>query len=265
MRLFLIYGSISLLLLLSYNAFFPSDSVDNHEIIVGAKLGSSASSDDSDDGAIVGAKSGNSDFYVLATFWLPEFCISNEEQDVRLNECDGLSAKRNNNSFILHGLWPNYIAKDTSYPVECIDSPGCNGKGICDFDSTNLTPKHLSNLKYIMYVAYSYIIDHEWTKHGTCSGLTQDQYFALAFKIFSKAPLSDVIENNIGSYVSYEQLIDGYGGKDMVWFGCNEYKDKQYLISINTFWSKDGKRISNMQNGNTCSKDDPIYIRSLSS
>jgi ribonuclease T2 len=59
----------------------------------------------------------------------------------------------------MHGLWPQY--EGTGWPQDCsterID-PGAVNKMISIMPSASL-------------------IQHEWTKHGTCSGLTSAEYF----------------------------------------------------------------------------------------
>lgn len=95
------------------------------------------------------------DFYLLNLSWSPEFCSSHPAAA----ECASHPA------FVLHGLWPQN--NDATYPHNCSTAPG---------------PAHPSQFSDI-YPDQS-LLEHEWTTHGTCSGLPPDDYFALARKAF---------------------------------------------------------------------------------
>jgi ribonuclease T2 len=95
------------------------------------------------------------DFYLLTLSWTPEFCHTHQSNP----ECSG------HHGFMVHGLWPQN--KDGSWPQDCQTSqPG---------------PSDTSPVADIMP---SDIIDHEWQKHGTCSGLSGDDYFKLIRSVF---------------------------------------------------------------------------------
>jgi len=85
------------------------------------------------------------DYYVLSLSWSPTFCLTHQ-QDA---QCTGKGY-----GFVLHGLWPQY-AKG-GWPQFC--SPGVRltaaerDKGLTLFPTRKL-------------------LEHEWAKHGTCSGL----------------------------------------------------------------------------------------------
>jgi len=105
-------------------------------------------------GRDVGARPpGRFDYYVLSLSWVPGFCATHRRH---VEECaSGLG-------FALHGLWPQLNGGD--YPTAC--------------GGTTLTPSE--TLRYQGLYAAPSLIEHEWPKHGTCSGLSPETYFALS-------------------------------------------------------------------------------------
>ena len=101
------------------------------------------------------AAPGAFDFYLLTLSWSPELCATHSAAA----EC-ALHA-----GFVLHGLWPQNT--DASYPEHCSDAPG---------------PSNPSQYSDIFPDAG--LLQHEWTTHGTCSGLAPDAYFQLARRAF---------------------------------------------------------------------------------
>jgi len=91
------------------------------------------------------------DYYLLNLSWSPEFCYSHPNAA----ECAAHA------TFVLHGLWPqNY---DGTYPENCSKAPG---------------PADASAYKDI-YPDQD-LLEHEWSTHGTCSGLRADDFLATA-------------------------------------------------------------------------------------
>ena len=93
---------------------------------------------------------GKFDFYLMNLSWSPEFCSIQGTSP----EC---AAKP---GFILHGLWAQN--NDGSYPVFCSEEHGPAKPS----DNLDLTPD-LS------------LLDHEWAKHGTCSAVGPQRFFAM--------------------------------------------------------------------------------------
>src|SRR5579863_3019822 len=95
------------------------------------------------------------DFYLLNLSWSPEFCHSHPTAA----ECAAHS------TFVMHGLWPQN--NDGTYPHNCSSAPG------------PADPSQYSDI----YPDPS-LLQHEWTTHGTCSGLSPDDFFSSARKAF---------------------------------------------------------------------------------
>jgi ribonuclease T2 len=98
---------------------------------------------------------GQFDFYLLNLSWSPEFCVSHPSSP----EC------AHHPGFVVHGLWPQN--NDGSYPQHCGDAAG---------------PANPQSDTDIMPTAG--LVEHEWETHGTCSGLSADDYFALMHKAY---------------------------------------------------------------------------------
>jgi ribonuclease T2 len=104
--------------------------------------------------AWAGGVPGDFDFYVLSLSWSPTYCATDDRPDPA--QCG------TPRGFIVHGLWPQY---ETGYPSDCASNmPRRVRQDIVD------------GLAEIMPGAW--LVNHEWQKHGLCSGLNQADYFA---------------------------------------------------------------------------------------
>jgi len=105
---------------------------------------------------------GNAEFsyYMLVLSYAPDFCAqSNGNKDAR--EC---GAGRQV-GFVVHGLWPQ--GETTRGPENC----GPSSPVSQDIISAMLS-----------YIPTESLIQHEWTAHGSCSGLAAEDYFTLIRK-----------------------------------------------------------------------------------
>ncbi len=65
--------------------------------------------------------------------------------------------------------------------------------------------------KTMAFMPSEKLINHEWTKHGTCTGLTGDQYLALADKAYSAINIPVVFQNPAkNSDMSVPQIIAAF-------------------------------------------------------
>lgn len=96
------------------------------------------------------------DYYLLSLSWAPTYCAAHPAD--HSFECKA----GNHTAFVLHSLWPSSNS-DPMKPMSCGPaSPVAAG-----------IVRHMSE-----YFPSKGLIQHEWQKHGTCSGLTASQYFA---------------------------------------------------------------------------------------
>ncbi|MEQ1953214.1 ribonuclease T2 family protein [Mesorhizobium yinganensis] len=94
------------------------------------------------------------DFYVLSLSWSPSYCEA-EGENANRQQC----ASGRPYAFVVHGLWPQF---ERGFPEDC----GGNS------DVDNDTARSLYDL-----MPSAGLIRHQWRKHGTCSGLSQADYF----------------------------------------------------------------------------------------
>ncbi|MCU0227945.1 MAG: ribonuclease T2 [Bryobacterales bacterium] len=111
--------------------------------------------------AVETASTANFDYYVLALSWSPQHCATPAGNRDR-TQCAGPRSY----GFIVHGLWPQF---ERGFPQDCGGSAA---------PSRQL----LSRMMDIM--PSEGLIRHEWRKHGTCSGLSPEDYFAVTRRAF---------------------------------------------------------------------------------
>lgn len=77
--------------------------------------------------------------------------------------------------------------------------------------------------------------DHEWTKHGTCSGLKQVDYFNTTIALIQSYGTPSIVSNNVGKTVSTTDVRNSFGGSTKVSLQCTSGK---YLVGAYTCWSQ---------------------------
>jgi len=110
------------------------------------------------------------DYFVLALSWSPDYCagLSRGSGGSDPQEC----ALGHKLGFVLHGLWPQ---DDPGYPSDCSAEPLPAG---VKAQFPGLYPNDA-------------LYDHEWTKHGTCTGLSPAVYLALAGQLRQAVTIPD--------------------------------------------------------------------------
>lgn len=97
-------------------------------------------------------------FYVLSLSWSPSWCLENDPSG-RSQQC----AAENSHGFIVHGLWPQ---NEQGYPE------------FCRTRESDRVPEALGRTLFDIMPSMG-LIGHEWRKHGSCSGLSQRDYFTV--------------------------------------------------------------------------------------
>jgi ribonuclease T2 len=104
-----------------------------------------------------GDQPGRFDYYVLALSWSPSFCASLNAAQSEPRQC-GVDRPY---AFVVHGLWPQ---NERGYPENCTTSQPRTVDPSLSAAMLSLTPSPK-------------LIQHEWERHGLCTGLPQAKYF----------------------------------------------------------------------------------------
>lgn len=117
-----------------------------------------------------GERAGVFDYWVLSLSWSPTWCAL--EGDARgAEQCDAAR----DTGWILHGLWPQYHRGWPSYCRTAAHPP------------TRAQTAAMADIMGSGGLAW-----HQWKKHGSCSGLAADDYFALSRRAFDAVTRPEV-------------------------------------------------------------------------
>lgn len=109
-----------------------------------------------------GERSGDFDYYVMALSWSPNWCEleGNAKGSPQCNADFG---------WVLHGLWPQF---ETGWPSYC---------------PTPQNPPSRSDTRAMADImGTSGLAWHQWNKHGVCSGLSSNAYYALSRQAYDQ-------------------------------------------------------------------------------
>lgn len=157
----------------------------------------------------------NFGLYVLALSWAPSFCCGHPDKQ----ECADLEHAFAGSHLTLHGLWPNYTdaqaTRGRSYPQFCGAYAHCerDPDASCVPDPSTL-PDEMRTLGPGYVGDHDFLADHEWPKHGSCTGLEPKAYFRAALDAMKALPGSgtpDVLAGAIGRDVAPDELAGAFG------------------------------------------------------
>ncbi len=127
---------------------------------------------------------GRFDYYAVALSWSPSYCATRNDPD----QC-AVGARL---GFVLHGLWPQY---ERGYPESC--------------STEKLTP-HVRK-QYSGLFPSERLAEHEWKKHGTCSGLDPAAYFTLSGKLKNQVAIPRPFQQPATPVrVSYSEFVQAF-------------------------------------------------------
>ncbi|MFZ2101224.1 MAG: ribonuclease [Oricola sp.] len=161
------------------------------------------------------------DFFVLALSWSPSYCASEGEHANR-QQCGA----KERYGFVVHGLWPQFAK---GYPIDCpTERPLSVPRTLAD-TLTDIMPS-------------TGLIRHEWATHGTCSGVSQEDYFTLTRMAFEAIAIPDefAARNTIGA-VDPDNVEDAFRNAnpgmhgDAIAVTC----DRRYLRDVRICMTRD--------------------------
>jgi ribonuclease T2 len=170
--------------------------------------------------SLFGAPAEAEDSYLLALTWQPGFCAA--EAHIASAECK--LAPKDKPRLVLHGLWPDWDVngdgKRNAGDDFCI--PGEDNRNsmlaLDKGDWLKLPPVKLSeasssDLAVAMPGTATGLDRHEWWKHGTCSSLKPDDYFAIAIALMrqvERGSLARLIVDQAGQTVERKKVLDAF-------------------------------------------------------
>jgi ribonuclease T2 len=136
---------------------------------------------------------GKFDYYSMVMSWSPTHCATNSRgpNDTQCNPPRG----RQSYAFVLHGLWPQH---ERGFPESCPTR-----------DRPFVPQPTIDRMMDIM--PSSGLIVHQYRKHGTCSGLSPDNFFELSRKLFNKVKVPARYERpNQAFFVTPRELVNDF-------------------------------------------------------
>jgi ribonuclease T2 len=118
-----------------------------------------------------GERPGAFDYYVLSLSWSPNWCALQGDERAA-DQCD----TRHDFGWVLHGLWPQ---QEKGWPT------------FCRANERAPTPTMTNAMTDIM--GSSGLAWYQWKKHGTCSGLSSDNYYALSRAAYAKVQRPEIL------------------------------------------------------------------------
>src|SRR5579863_10538195 len=131
------------------------------------------------------AAPGQYDYYVFSLSWAPEFCAQPGAASSNPQEC---GSRR---GFVVHGLWPEL--NQGRSPESC--------------QPARPVSKSLVNA-LMSYMPSAGLIQHEWATHGTCTGLTPDDYFTKVLRARSTVQIPVQISSIAGTMTESPAQIE---------------------------------------------------------
>lgn len=184
---------------------------------------------------------GKFDYYKLALSYSPEFCIASEKPNQA--QC--------NMNWIVHGLWPQY---KHGYPESC----DISGSVVDKIDKDAIW----------RFMPSDYLIEHEWEKHGTCSGLARSEYFKKTQALWDTLTLPSLPAGKYTPQQIRQKVIDSNPtlSADMIELACDDNgrqpKSSNFTLDeIRICFTKQGEFRSCTEQERSCDKLDKVQVR----
>lgn len=143
--------------------------------------------------------------YLLAVSWQPAFCETHPGKI----ECKTLTPSRfDAQNLALHGLWPQ--PRNNAYCGVSVKDKSVDRHKRWDLlPPLKLSPSVRQELSKVMPGYASNLQRHEWIKHGTCYGTSENQYYVDSLwmmRELNKSAVRDLFSARIGQKVSITEV-----------------------------------------------------------
>ena len=216
--------------------------------------------------------------YALAISWEPAYCISHGSYP----ECSSETPSRQDNkTFSLHGLWPQ---SESYCGVSAANKKLDENGEWTQLPAVVLQAATEAQLQISEPGTQSDLERHEWIEHGTCSGYSQQNFFAPTLAMLDSVNASNLgstVAANVGGHLTLAQLQNAaaldYGtyAKVDIEYLCISSGGKSYLEEVRfhmrlpnplpttvqaSYMAKPNKPASSSQ---LCKSSTPIYIKAV--
>jgi ribonuclease T2 len=189
-----------------------------------------------------GGVAGQFDSYVFSVEWTAAFC----EGKPSLPECSALGPDQFAATHLaLHGLWPDkagdsshsygYCGVDAS--IQSLDKAAT----WCRMPAPGVSGGVMSRLQPLMPGTASCLQNHEWYKHGSCSGFTPDEYFSQASALVAfvaGTSFGRFLAAHAGQTVAASDVLAafesdfGAGSRSLVSLSCTKARGSDMLLDV---------------------------------
>ena len=216
--------------------------------------------------------------YALAISWEPAFCMTVSGKPECASET---SSRQDAHAFSLHGLWP----QSGSYCGATATQKSNDQAGKWSLlPAVTLAASTEAALQVEEPGTQSYLERHEWIEHGTCSGLSQQDFFAPTLAMLNginASNLGSTVSANVGGHLTLAQLQTAaaldYGtyAKIDIEYLCISSGGKSYLEEVRFHMrlseplpstvqaSYMAKPIRPASSSQLCKSGTPIYIKAV--
>jgi len=164
-----------------------------------------------------GEPAGAFDYYVLSLSWSPTWCAL--EGDAR-----GSAQCETDHGWILHGLWPQY---HRGYPSYCPTSAR--------------PPSRAETGAMADIMGTAGLAWHQWEKHGSCSGLSSEDYFALSREAYGRVTRPGLLRRldapvTLPATLIEDAFLEANSGlePDMITITCRDGRIQEARLCLST-------------------------------
>lgn len=196
------------------------------------------------------------DYLVLAQTWQPGFCTLKP----KTAGCDNPPT-----TFLTHGIWPynnSNADKTNRHPAFCNTAPSCSSREACNINEQKLD-EIIQQPEFARLVPAEPqgMLRHEWSKHGSCAGKTEEAYFNDFIRLKRAATFDEkTFKPWIGGSVLFSTLKTAFPSNTS--FRCFIAEGKQYLHEVFYLLNPDGSAYEDdkhLQIGTRC-EEQQTYI-----